>query len=188
MRLLAAIIVLAALGVTAPALAQVHEDAPVSTASAVSSAPTTAEQIEQYLASSPARASGVGPTEDLDEPAPRKIHGEHDQSVGTGGYRSGHVSAVIPIGERGTLGLSYGQTDFGKGGGYGYGYGYGAGGPGYGGGYGGRGYPPMSFDASRGRYPDDPTDCVSTLRDGASYLETTELDRARSAAGLCPLR
>jgi hypothetical protein len=55
-------------------------------------------------------------------------------SVGTGGYRSGYVSSLIPIGESTTLGVAVSQTDFGKHGGGWYGYG------GYGGGYGYGGY------------------------------------------------
>ena len=74
----------------------------------------------------------------LDKDGKRQVHGEMGVSVGTGGYRSGYVSSLIPIGETGTLGVAVSQTDFGKHGGYGYGGGYGGYG-GYGGGYGGYG-------------------------------------------------
>lgn len=138
MRLSAAVITVATLGMAAPAWAQDSADAPVSTASAVSSYPDTEAQIRDYLASSPVirtpadRFYGDGPLETLDEDGKRKIHGEVSVGVGTGGYRSGAVSAVIPIGEDSTLALSFRKTDFGKGGGYfheGYapGYGYGMG-------------------------------------------------------------
>lgn len=54
----------------------------------------------------------------------RTIHGGGGVSVGTGGYRSGYVYTLIPVGEDGTLGLAYSQTDFGKGNGYYWGNGY----------------------------------------------------------------
>lgn len=128
MRLLA-VVAIAASCVAGTALAQAAPpaDAPVSTASAVSSHPDTEAQIEDYLASSPVartpidRFNGDGPMESADGEGWRGIHGEVSLSVGTGGYRSGAASAVIPIGESGRLALSYGQTDFGDSGGYGYG-------------------------------------------------------------------
>ena len=64
----------------------------------------------------------------------RRVHGSASVSVGTGGYRSASVSAVMPVGDNGWLGLAYSQTDFGENGAYpymyddystGYGYGYG---------------------------------------------------------------
>jgi hypothetical protein len=67
----------------------------------------------------------------------RRVHGTASVSVGTGGYRSASVSALMPIGDSGTLGIAYSQTDFGENGaypymyddfgGYEYGYGYGSG-------------------------------------------------------------
>ncbi len=72
----------------------------------------------------------------------RRVHGTASVSVGTGGYRSASVSAIMPVGDNGWLGLAYSQTDFGENGVYpymydDYGYGYGADyGYGYGRGYG----------------------------------------------------
>lgn len=178
MRLSIAMLALVVLAGGGPALADPAADAPVATASATSSAPSTQEQIDAYLASSPAYEFRDDGLDRVDTDEPRKIHGEIDLSVGTGGYRSGSVTAVIPVGKSGTLGLSYGQTEFGDS------YGYGR--SGYG--YEGRGYPPMSFDASRDGRTMNPTGCASGVRDGAGYLDTSRLDRARSAGGRCPLR
>ncbi|MES2034631.1 MAG: hypothetical protein V4466_10680 [Pseudomonadota bacterium] len=182
MRLSVTMLALAALAIGGPALADPASDAPVSTASATSSAPSTQDQIDGYLASSPAYSSPAYSSRDdiermgVDEP--REIHGEVDLSVGSGGYRSGSVTAVIPVGKRGTLGLSYGQTEFGDS--------YGYRGSGYG--YEGRGSPSMSFDASRDGRSMDPNSCASSGRDSAGYLDTSRLDRARIAGGRCPLR
>jgi hypothetical protein len=61
----------------------------------------------------------------------RRVHGTATVSLGTGGYRSASVSAIVPVGDNGWLGLAYSQTDFGENGAYPYmyddfGYGYGA--------------------------------------------------------------
>ncbi|MEI9905707.1 MAG: hypothetical protein WDN06_18565 [Asticcacaulis sp.] len=39
------------------------------------------------------------------------VHGSAGVSVGTGGYRSAYVSAVMPVGDNGMLGIAYSQTD-----------------------------------------------------------------------------
>ena len=69
----------------------------------------TAEQIKRWLADSPA----AGPEETYGEgvrlPRDRQIHGEVGVAVGTGGYRSGYITSVMPIGETGTLALTIGQ-------------------------------------------------------------------------------
>lgn len=52
----------------------------------------------------------------------RKVHGEVSASIGTGGYRSGYVSALIPLGENGMLGISIGKTDYGNNRVYDYGW------------------------------------------------------------------
>jgi len=84
----------------------------MSTAGASGTPPSadTAQQIEQWLADSPA----VRPQEDgavfgLVEPRDRRIHGEVGLAVGTGGYRSGYITSVMPIGETGVLALTLGQ-------------------------------------------------------------------------------
>lgn len=82
-------------------------------------------------------------------PQKRKLHGEAGVSIGTGGYKSAYVATLIPVGETGTLGLAYSQTDHGKNGyvyGDPYGYGYG---PGYGR-YGASAYDPYGYGYGRG--------------------------------------
>lgn len=117
MRFAAAAFLALMLGAS-PALAG-DQDAPMPTAGASGSPPMdTATQIERYLAD----AAGEGERPLIGDPDDRKIHGEVSVSVGTGGYRSGYIAAQMPVGEAGSLALSYGRTDFGKtGGGYLYG-------------------------------------------------------------------
>ncbi len=123
MRSVAVAVLVLAMGAT-PALAAEPVDAPMSTAGASGTPPMdTATQIERYLADAAAEPLRSGTASDR-EPGPRKIHGEVSVSVGTGGYRSGYLTADIPVGERSTLGVAVGHTDFGRNGGYGY-YGYG---------------------------------------------------------------
>lgn len=129
----------------------------------------------------------------LDKDGKRQVHGEVGVSVGTGGYRSGYVSSLIPIGETGTLGVAVSKTDFGKHGGYGY-YGGGYGGyGGYGGpyGYGRRGGSSQSLALSLdmrggGRSKSDtPEGCAPGFRDGDRYVEpvwVTEMRGDRSCA------
>uniref|UniRef100_B0T5C3 Uncharacterized protein n=1 Tax=Caulobacter sp. (strain K31) TaxID=366602 RepID=B0T5C3_CAUSK len=129
----------------------------------------------------------------------RQIHGEAGVSIGTGGYRSGYVSSLIPIGENSTLGVAVSQTDFGKHGGYGYGgYGYGYGGyGGYGDGYGRRGGTSQSLALSldmrggSGRKSDTPEGCAPGFRDGDRYIEpvwVTEMRGDRGCAAAAPGR
>lgn len=102
----------------------------------------------------------------------RRLHGSASVSVGTGGYRSASVSAVMPVGDNGWLGLAYSQTDFGENGaypymyddvgaGYGYGYGYGR----YG--RGGRGGTSQSFAMSfeTDSVGEDASGCRSAFRE-----------------------
>jgi hypothetical protein len=132
----------------------------------------------------------------LDKDGKRQVHGEMGVSVGTGGYRSGYVSSLIPIGETGTLGVAVSQTDFGKHGGYGYG-GYGGGYGGYGGYGGGYGYGPrggtsqslaLSLDMRGGggrSKSDTPEGCAPGFRDGERYVEpvwVTEMRGDKSCA------
>jgi len=125
------------------------------------------------------------------QPEPkRQIHGGAGVSIGTGGYRSGYVYSLIPVGETGTLGIAVSQTDFGKNyAPYGYGYGYGYGYSGYGPyGYGARGGRSQSLAVSysNDRMDDDapstPEGCAPGFRDGDRYLEplwVTRLHRDR---------
>jgi len=111
-----------------------HAQEAMSTAGASGSPPTdeTARLIERWLADSPAaRAPEDGALTGLVEEPDRKIHGEVGVAIGTGGYRSGYITTVMPVGETGTLALTLGQekNGFRR---YGYGpYGYGPYGSGY---------------------------------------------------------
>lgn len=71
----------------------------------------TAEQIKRWLAESP--AATTTPEEALSDgvrlPRERKIHGEVGVAVGTGGYRSGYITSVMPLGDNGTFALTIGQ-------------------------------------------------------------------------------
>jgi hypothetical protein len=77
---------------------------------------TTQEQIAAFLETSPVveRGEGFSGLASADPDTRRQVHGSAGVSIGTGGYRSAYVSALIPIGETATLGLAYSQTDFGK--------------------------------------------------------------------------
>jgi hypothetical protein len=106
--------------IAAPAFAA-EPDAPVATAQPGSPPTSTAEQIDAFIKSSPARearraedavADGVVPGED------RKPHGEVGVAVGTGGYRSVYGRTEIPVGKNGRVSLAFEDT---KGGYYGYG-------------------------------------------------------------------
>lgn len=166
---------------------------------------STEDQVAAWLAGSPPVERGAGgldyaarPALDvngypLDKDGKRQVHGEMGVSIGTGGYRSGYVSSLIPIGETGTLGVAVSQTDFGKHGGYGYGgYGYGGYGGGYGYGWGPRGGTSQSLALSLdmrgggGRSKSDtPEGCAPGFRDGDRYVEpvwVTQMRGDRSCA------
>ncbi len=127
----------------------------------------------------------AGPSQE--EGGKRQIHGGGGVSVGTGGYRSGYVYSLIPVGDNGTLGIAVSQTDYGKNRVpyYGYGYGY----PdygyspysyspyGYGRGYGARGGRSQSLavsyshDETRESSSSTPDGCAPGFRDGDRYVE-----------------
>ena len=137
---------------TAPAAATgpaVASDAAVVAPSVAAAPVTTAEQIDDFIKTSPWRAAdngdaaidGVVARED------RKPHGEVSVSVGTGGYRSVYARTEMPVGDSARIALAFEDTRFGRNGRgyYGGPYGNPYGGL-YGGGlYGGGGY---SFGAS----------------------------------------
>jgi hypothetical protein len=98
---------------------------------AVATAPTsgpsapvsTADQIDNYLKTSPALAlpkDALGGVVSGD--APRQVHGVVDVSAGSNGYRSAFVATEIPVGKTGTATIAVGETRF---------NGRGWGGPGY---------------------------------------------------------
>lgn len=184
----------------AKALPKADETATRTTAEAK---PATQEQFIARLAAAPVASRAA------DAPAPaapfgyesngRTIHGTASVSVGTGGYRSFHVSSLIPIGESGTLGISVSQTDFGQNSPYGlgyddsYGYGYGSDyGYGHHQGYGYGGNPwnarggrsqsvGLSFDMSEDgrRQSSTSGDCAPGFRDGDRDIEPVWVQRAR---------
>lgn len=156
------------LGSAGMALAQIPEaDGPVATASGTSF-PSTQQQIDAYLADPPvlerpARWLGDGDAMVEDD---GRIHGEVSLSVGTGGYRSGSVAAVIPLPRDGTLALEYRQTKSDRG--YGYGAGYGIDG----------------LDQNLSPFG---VDC-SPARTGAASLEPRWVGRPRETSTSCPMR
>lgn len=216
------IALVAALFAAAPAMALAADGEEVVTTARAVKLPTEAEQ-EKAKAEAAARAQATKPSTDpaqviaaLNAAPPikridpdtsyaaadsqtgpedqrRQVHGSAGVSIGTGGYRSGYVTSIIPLGETGTLGLAYSQTDYGKNNRYfGYGYdGYGYDGYGYGGyGYGGygrygyaRGGTSQSFGLSldlTGRNAEDVSaDCAPGFRAGAEYIEPLWVTRMR---------
>jgi hypothetical protein len=110
-RLLPFVIIAAALA--APALAA--EPEAVATASGAGAPPTVAQQIDDYLKTSPAAALPKDDASGVTSGAePRKIHGMFDVSAGSGGYRSAYVESEIPIGKTGTATIAVGETHFGN--------------------------------------------------------------------------
>jgi hypothetical protein len=149
---------------------------------------STQEQIAAWLAHAPPvelvndgpAGYATGPALDvngypLGADGKRQVHGEAGVSIGTGGYRSGYVSTLIPIGENGTLGLAVSQTDFGKNS-RARGYGYGRGG--YGGG--GSQSVALSLDMRGGSSKSDtPAGCAPGFRDGDRYIEPVWVTQMR---------
>lgn len=112
-RLFPALVLAAAVAASGPVLAA--EPEAVATAAAADAPPSVAEQIDNYLKTSPAvlpkdGASGV--TAGSEEP--RKVHGVVDVSVGTGGYRSAYVRSDIPVGKTGTVSIAVEDTRYGN--------------------------------------------------------------------------
>ncbi|HEX3887023.1 MAG TPA: hypothetical protein VHW05_05960 [Phenylobacterium sp.] len=74
---------------------------------------STAEQIDNYLRTSPTTAlpqdaaAGVTSSE-----APRKIHGVVDVAAGSNGYRSAFVASELPVGKTASVTIAVGQTRF----------------------------------------------------------------------------
>lgn len=111
----------------APISAAAVEPAPVEAAPAATVAPLedTAAQIQRWLAESPANSDDRGGQLDLRR-EDRQMHGEVGVAVGTGGYRSAYITSVMPLGDNGTLALSFSQDKNARGyyrGAYGYPYG-----------------------------------------------------------------
>lgn len=110
--------------------------APISDAIATEPAPAppaaaapledTAAQIQRWLTESPVNADDSdGQLLDLRR-EDRQMHGEVGVAVGSGGYRSAYITSVMPLGDNGTLALSFGQEKNARGyyrGAYGYPFG-----------------------------------------------------------------
>jgi hypothetical protein len=128
-RFVPTLLTIAALAAAGVARAAEPDPAPTAIAPAAAApAPLTiGEQIDNYIATSPAavlpkdNAAGVVTGDE-----PRQAHGMVDVTVGSGGYRSALVASELPIGKTGTATIAVRETQFkGRYGGPGYG------GPGY---------------------------------------------------------
>jgi hypothetical protein len=162
-------------------LAQDPVDGVIATSSAAASAPMTTEQkIANILAVAPKEDAMATPT----QAGPRQVHGGGGLTIGSDGYRAGYAYALIPVGESGTLGVAYGQSQGGR-------RGY-SGGPGGGRGPGGRGQDGVSqtlnmslnFDAANAA----PEGCAPAFMDGSRPIEpvwASEM-RGRSACSAGP--
>lgn len=111
----------------APISAVTAESAPATVAPpAVAPLEDTAAQISRWLAESPTNLDDRdGQLLDLRR-EDRQMHGEVGVAVGTGGYRSAYITSVMPLGDKGTLALSFSQDRNARGyyrGAYGYPYG-----------------------------------------------------------------
>lgn len=85
----------------------------MSTAGASGNPPAaeTARQIDAWIAASPgARDEEQSVVNSFGRPRDGRIHGQVELGVGTGGYRSGSITTVAPIGDSGTLMLHFGQS------------------------------------------------------------------------------
>lgn len=86
----------------------------------------TAAQIQRWLSDSTINADDRdGQLLDLRR-EDRQMHGEVGVAVGTGGYRGAYITSVTPLGDKGTLALSFSQEKNAHGyyrGAYGYSFG-----------------------------------------------------------------
>ncbi len=72
---------------------------------------TTEEQISRWIGERKADAPPVETWADAwEEAAPRKMHGVVSAGIGTGGYKDFGAAVSLPLGENGTLNLSFSQT------------------------------------------------------------------------------
>lgn len=84
---------------------------------------TTEQQISRWLGERRGDARPVETWADAwEEATPRKMHGQVGAGIGTGGYKDFGAAVSLPLGENGTLNLSFSQT---KNAPWAYGYGYG---------------------------------------------------------------
>lgn len=97
-----------ALLLLAPLTAAAEE--PVSTARSAAATPTTADQIDAWLADAPPVDIDDGQPDGVTSSSERQVHGEVGVSVGTGGYRSAYAIVALPVGETSTLTLAVSET------------------------------------------------------------------------------
>jgi len=119
---------IAAALIASPALAA---DEPMATASptpAPAAAVSTAQQIDDFIRTSPAPdAKAADEVDGVVARDDRKPHGVVEVGVGTGGYRSVYVQTDMPLGENGRLSLAFEDTKYGRHAPYRYYGGYGGG-------------------------------------------------------------
>lgn len=113
MRLDPGLIVIAALLMPAPALAQTAEPAPA----ASSERRLSPEQIEAVLAEAAKKREAAEGRLDpgMAEQAPqRQVHGEVGFAIGTGGYREVFGTGIYPLGDDGVAAISLDYLDLGN--------------------------------------------------------------------------
>mgnify|MGYP003577538441 CR=1 FL=1 len=107
------LILIAALSMPVPALAQAVEQPPAPS----SEHRLSPEQIEAVLAEAAKKreAAGLRLDPDVAEPEPRRqVHGEVGFAVGTGGYREVFGTGIYPMGDDGVAVISLDFVDLGK--------------------------------------------------------------------------
>lgn len=139
---------------------------------------TTEEQISRWIGERKADAPPVEAWADAwEQSAPRKMHGQVSAGIGTGGYKDFGATVSLPLGENGTLNLSFSQT---KNAPWSYGYGYGP-----------YGFDPYGFGAGsyglggygwRDSYGAAGPMGVRTLRERPGRIRPFDLDDARPEA------
>lgn len=104
---------LAAALIASPALAV---DEPMATAGQSPPPPamSTAQQIDDFIRSSPVVDTRAADEVDGVIARDRKAHGVVEVGVGTGGYRSVYMRTDVPVGENGRLSLAFEDTKYGR--------------------------------------------------------------------------
>ena len=80
----------------------------VALADTITLTPEQAEAAKEAGATQNARDATLG----LEPGRDRTVHGEMGVAIGTGGYRSMYGTAIVPLGESATLGLSFANEQF----------------------------------------------------------------------------
>lgn len=107
------LIVIAALLMPAPAMAQAAEPAPAP----LSEHRLSPEQIEAVLAEAAKKreaADGQLAPDALESAPKRQVHGEVGFAVGTGGYREVFGTGIYPLGDDGVAAISLDFVDWGR--------------------------------------------------------------------------